>query len=222
MLDAFVNQLKLVEAENQLKQRAFNQRIKPAVDKVNERRTVTKAAYDLRRSTETRVHDGLLKFHEIVATMAGAAIIASVTFLGYLRDSHIPLAYRSLLDASWFLLGVALITALYYRFFHMGYIHFAVQRGYYDQAVEQDEAEAEYNDAMAKACAELQLPVEPGCEEATNRIRNNAALKAVNNQHNVRKEKMHERLFVACEWITSPCFILGISLIIVFAAINTR
>jgi hypothetical protein len=82
-----------------------------------------------RRDNSEKAHVVYEKFHTNLALISGGTIALSLTLLGYLKNSAMPIVHRRLLYGSWICLMLCVVTALFAVLFDEYYgFHFVGRR----------------------------------------------------------------------------------------------
>jgi hypothetical protein len=164
------------------------------------------------------------QFFEKLVLLNGGAIVVSVTFLGYFLPRQDTIRFRPVLHWSWSLLLVSLLACLVRNFYYQNYVYYARVSPYIRKLSERTEIEAK----VAVDPTQLFLTDEDKPMTATERDAFAAELKAKSQNHRTeadragRRARFAERVWRPCESIALTTLVLGLTLLVWFAIINTR
>ena len=156
------------------------------------------------------------KFHNNLALFSGGTIALSVTFLGYLKSlPHRAVDWPTLLIASWFVLLICMLTALFQSHFYSFYSHFFATGEYLDSL-------AKKYTATANAMEHLESVnlTEEGKQAEQQKLRDVADVYGGKLRPTKKRERIYFWLFVWSGRIARLAFPIGMMLLVFFAIKN--
>ena len=156
------------------------------------------------------------KFYNQLSLLSGGSIALSVTYLGYLKTVTNHPQQLKLLVASWVVMFLCLISATFYTFFNTSYLHYARSREYAEAVKELHETIADEVPNVRVIGVETKEELDTYVKE----LRDAAAARGKDITWNQRKLKLHEFMFGLCGITARISLVLGIALLLSFAAAN--
>ena len=156
------------------------------------------------------------KFHNNLALFSGGTIALSVTFLGYLKSlPNRTVVGPRVLVASWIVLLVSLLTALFESYFYSHYSYFFSVADYLDSLVKKHSVTATAMDNL-----EFVNLTEEGKAEEQRKLRQVAGIYSRKQKSAMKHQAIYFWLFVWCGRVARLAFPIGIALLVLFAIKN--
>jgi hypothetical protein len=156
------------------------------------------------------------KFYNQLSLLSGGSIALSVTYLGYLKTVTNHPQQLKLLVASWVVMFLCLVSATFYAFFNTSYLHYSRSREYAEAVKEVHETIADEVQNVRVIGVDTKEDLAAYIKE----LREAAAARESDISWNQKKAKRHEFMFGLCGITARISLVLGIALLLLFAAAN--
>jgi hypothetical protein len=176
------------------------------------------AAIEEQRRTEAA--EGLLayeRFYNNLALFSGGTVALSVTFLGYLKSLHQPIAHKQFLFGSWIALLGCLALSLLFTLFIRFYNSYFLNREYMEAMIKKHETEAEEIQHISNIAG---IETQVALDEYIGKRRKAISIRRKGAEWNKKRERIY---FYAWRWsglLSRVAFLLGLGLLLVFATTN--
>lgn len=157
------------------------------------------------------------RFYNNLALFSGGTMALSITYLGYLRNLAKPVQHPSWLMASWIALIVCVACSIFWSFVYGYYSHYARSREYAEAVKEKHETDAKEifnfrNITNMRTQADYDAYRKPrlAAAEASDK----------NAKYLARREKRYERMWRWMGRVAHLSFLVGLTLLLLFAIRN--
>jgi|SRR3989344_3197565 len=158
-------------------------------------------------------------FYYRLVLLSGGVISLSVTFIGYLvslKDYFI--LYPEVLLLGWFLLLVCIFASMYRNHVYNNFVHWQLGKAYAESGVGSEEKALEYLQAYPEQFINIQT--ENGLNDAVRAGRQRMSVYKEAATKNKKRENRALKLWVFLQNVAHISFILGLTSIVIFAALN--
>lgn len=158
-------------------------------------------------------------FYYRLVLLSGGVISLSITFIGYLVSlEDYVILYPEVLLFGWLLLLVCIFASMYRNHVYNNFIHWQLGKAYSESGAVSEEMALEYLQGYPEQFINIQTKDELNDAVKAGTQRMNVYKGAVSK--NEKKERKALKLWVFLQNVAHVSFVLGLTIIVVFAAFN--
>ncbi len=187
-----------------------------AQKRINDASAAAKNARQALDEQQSKNREAYEKFHNNLALFSSGTIALSITFLGYLKSlPNRTIVCPKLLMASWIVLLIVLLTALFNSFFYSHYTHFFTVGEYLESLVKKHTATATAMESLEFVNLTLETK-----QAEQQKLQEVAGIYGGKQKSAKRQERFYFWLWVWCGRVARFAFPIGITMLVLFAIKN--